>query len=688
MMKLKMTMKMTILIRILLTFLVLLLLFSCILGGVLVNKSQQTMIALIEDKQKEKAMVALDVLNAYVQEKMGALQLVAGSVQDPEDKAKLFQQMSKVYNQSENFKYMQLRVLDNKGVVVVQFGVQSEDMNDVLSNDKLFIKAVSDRSFISEIKFDSVRKDFFIDISTLIQNIHGDNNGVIALRLPMSLIWEQISKRISRSGTEEFFILNNEGLVIAHDDMTITREQLNGIGDLESALSVMEGHKAIDDLREEIGQLDGGEEQMIIKSGLFDDPLGITQMTSFVHDDNYQISAFVQEKKSIALQSVQEMKVFSMITIAIISLVSLLVMIVLSRSITKPIHALIEFADKVGNGDLRQRTGIRRNDEIGMLSLAFDNMVSQLSDVVKEVKINSDLSVRSLDETYEAMKELQDHSQNTSKVIEEISKGAQEQAEYNICNEKEIRNLNDIVNEISVKASEVNQQADKSEVAVSRVHEAYASLLDGTSRMAESTKGTAKDMEKLVALTEQIQKSITMTRNLASRTNILSLNASIEAARAGEHGKGFAVVAAEVRKLAMQSQHAAIQISDVVGQMNSSVTESWEKMNVSVESALAEHKKANQLSGIFREVQNAMKEVFESVEGIYQLIEQEREAMMMILKVTDEGAALSQETSAGAQEVAASAIQSYHRVAETTEKLKQVHIASQKLLEKVSHLKI
>lgn len=681
-------MKLTILIRILLTFLVLLLLFSCILGGVLVYKSQQTMIALIEEKQKEKAMVALDVLNAYVEEKMSALQLVAGSVQDPGDKAKLFEQMSKVYNQSENFKYMQLRVLDNKGVVVVQFGVQSEDRNADLSKDNLFIKAVSDLSFISEIKFDSVRKDFYIDISALIQNIHGDNNGVIALRLPMSLIWEQISKRISRSGTEEFFILNNTGLVIAHDDVTITREQLNGIGDLESALSVMEGHEAIDDLREEIGQLNGGEEQTIIKSGLFDDQFGISQMTSFVNDDNYQISAFVQEEKSIVLQSAQEMKVFSMISIAIISLVSLFVMIVLSRSITKPVHALIEFADKVGNGDLRQRTGIRRNDEIGMLSHAFDNMVAQLSDVVNEVKINSDLSVRSIDETYEAMKELQDHSQNTSKVIEEISKGAQEQAEYNICNEKEIRNLNDIVNEISVKASQVNQQADKSDVAVSRVHEAYASLLDGTSRMAESTKGTAKDMEKLVSLTEQIQKSIAMTGNLASRTNILSLNASIEAARAGEHGRGFAVVAAEVRKLAMQSQQAAIQISDVVGQMHNSVTESWEKMNVSVESALTEHKKANQLSGIFREVQNAMKEVFESIEGIYQLIEQEREAMMKILKVTDEGAALSQETSAGAQEVAATAMQSYHRVAGTTEKLKQVHIASQKLLEKVSHLKI
>jgi methyl-accepting chemotaxis protein len=684
----KMKMKLTILIRILLTFLVLLLLFACILGEVLIYKSQQTMISLIKDKQKEKAMVALDVLDSYIQEKLSELQLIAGSVQDPEDKAKLFEQMSKVYNQSDNFKYMQFMVLDNKGVVVVQFGVQSQGRNADLSKDMLFIKAVSDRSFISEIKFDFVRKDFYIEISALIQNIQGNNNGVIALRFPMSLIWEQMSKKIPRSGTEQFFILNNAGLVVAHDDLTITREQLNGIGDLKSALSVMEGHEAIDDLREEVGQLDGGEEQTIIKSGMFDDQFGIPQMTSFVYDDKYQLSAFVQEKKSVALQSVQEMKLFSMIAIAIISLISLFVMIVLSRSITKPVHALIEFADKVGNGDLRQRTGIRRNDEIGMLSRAFDNMVIQLSDVVKEVKINSDLSVRSIDESYEAMKELQEHSQNTTKVIEEISKGAQEQTEYNICNEKEIKILNDIVNEISVKASEVNQQADKSEVAVSRVHEAYASLLDGTSRMAESTKSTAMDMEKLVSLTEQIQKSITMTGKLASQTNILSLNASIEAARAGEHGKGFAVVAAEVRNLAMQSQHAASQISDVVGQMHNKVAESWDKMNVSVESALAEHKKANQLSGIFQEVQDAMKEVFESVEGIYQLIEQEREAMMKILKVTDEGAALSQETSAGAQEVAATALQSYQRVAETTEKLKQVHIASQKLLEKVSHLKI
>ena len=83
---------------------------------------------------------------------------------------------------------------------------------------------------------------------------------------------------------------------------------------------------------------------------------------------------------------------------------------------------------------------------------------------------------------------------------------------------------------------------------------------------------TAKDVEKIADLTEEIL-------NIASQTNLLALNASIEAARAGEAGKGFAVVADEIRQLADNSRETANSIQDISNGVIASVNDLSNKAN-------------------------------------------------------------------------------------------------------------
>ena len=87
------------------------------------------------------------------------------------------------------------------------------------------------------------------------------------------------------------------------------------------------------------------------------------------------------------------------------------------------------------------------------------------------------------------------------------------------------------------------------------------------SRIEENRKNVESAMVSLQALT-RINDMVAQILDIASQTNLLSLNASIEAARAGEQGKGFAVVAQEIGNLATNSSETAVQIQEICGEIN------------------------------------------------------------------------------------------------------------------------
>ena len=91
-----------------------------------------------------------------------------------------------------------------------------------------------------------------------------------------------------------------------------------------------------------------------------------------------------------------------------------------------------------------------------------------------------------------------------------------------------------------------------------------------------SSQAVTDAIRELAAKSEQIGTIVQTITGIAEQTNLLALNAAIEAARAGEQGRGFAVVAEEVRKLAEDSQHAAHEISELIGAMQAETTKAVE----------------------------------------------------------------------------------------------------------------
>ncbi|MBR4027497.1 MAG: methyl-accepting chemotaxis protein, partial [Lachnospiraceae bacterium] len=148
-----------------------------------------------------------------------------------------------------------------------------------------------------------------------------------------------------------------------------------------------------------------------------------------------------------------------------------------------------------------------------------------------------------------------------------------------------------------------------------------------------------QEMLQIKEISDEIVKIITTIEDIASQTNLLSLNASIEAARAGEAGRGFAVVADQIGKLATDSAHAAVNTKNLI----SKTIEEIEKGNEVTESAAAAFQK---IIGQMQEFATIVKNASESAKSQAYSLTQIETGIEQISGVTQQNAAASEECSA------------------------------------------
>jgi len=214
-------------------------------------------------------------------------------------------------------------------------------------------------------------------------------------------------------------------------------------------------------------------------------------------------------------------------TLIVMGLIIGVVMLVI-RSMVIPLQEAVDISNLMAKGDLSKDITVRSKDEVGQLSQAMSNMVSELRRVVGEVR--------------QASEQVAAGSEELSASSIELSQGATEQAS----------SVEEVSASMEEMTSSIGQNAENAQTTNSM-----------TIQAATDTESGGQAVIKTVDAMKQIAERILIVEEIARQTNLLALNAAIEAARAGEHGKGFAVVAAEVRKLAERSGTAAAEISEL-----------------------------------------------------------------------------------------------------------------------------
>lgn len=242
------------------------------------------------------------------------------------------------------------------------------------------------------------------------------------------------------------------------------------------------------------------------------------------------------------------------------------------KGATKQVDELVE-GIRNNEGDITRRIRVRSRDEIGRLSMAINDLVSQMQEIIEALQNGC----RRMQETQTGIstcvEKVNESAANTTQNLtrlsggmEKVSGAVQEVKEDTLLLGQTVEGMKQVAEEGSSYAAGIKGKAgEMKEVALASKKEA-TSMLSEINTAVNSSIESSQQIHKITKLTGDIL-------GIADTTNLLALNASIEAARAGEAGKGFAVVAEEIRNLADSSRESANHIKEISDRVVESVQE-------------------------------------------------------------------------------------------------------------------
>ena len=298
------------------------------------------------------------------------------------------------------------------------------------------------------------------------------------------------------------------------------------------------------------------------------------------------------------------------------------------RSIMGPLRQALAAADRVAAGDLTGKVNVASNDEAGLVLQALDRMQNNLSSVISNVRANSE-SVAT------ASAQIAQGNLDLSQRTEEQASALQQTAAT-------MEQLSTTVRNNTDSAKQANQLAQGASAIAAQGGEVVGKVVNTMQGISDSSR--------------KIGDIIGVIDGIAFQTNILALNAAVEAARAGEQGRGFAVVASEVRSLAQRSAEAAKEIKSLIDRS----VEQVEQGTVLVDQA---GKTMGEIVGSIQRVSDIVAEITSA--GIEQSsgISQVGDAIGQMDQVTQQNAALVEESAAAAASLKAQAQQLVQAVA-------------------------
>ncbi len=224
------------------------------------------------------------------------------------------------------------------------------------------------------------------------------------------------------------------------------------------------------------------------------------------------------------------------------------------ENLQRQVIRLLDDVEGAARGDLTVQAEVTA-DVLGAVADAFNLTIQNLRDIVQQVKV--------------AAREVTKGATNSETFARALSSDALRQAEELAVTLNSVQVMTDSIQRVAEAAREAETVAREASAIALKGGEAVENTVAGILEIRETVAETTRKVKRLAESSQEISKIVALISQIASRTNLLALNASIEAARAGESGRGFAIVADEVRQLADKSAKSLKEIEQIVMQIQS-----------------------------------------------------------------------------------------------------------------------
>jgi methyl-accepting chemotaxis protein len=293
------------------------------------------------------------------------------------------------------------------------------------------------------------------------------------------------------------------------------------------------------------------------------------------------------------------------------------------------ITSLLRIVSAAADGDFTVKAEVTA-DTLGALSDSFNLMISELSDLIRDVKKASSKITGSMAEIL--------------KNTELMAHGANDQAQQIESTYSAVKSVVEIIKYANDRSTQAAQAASSAAEVANKGTEIVKSSIEGMHRIRETVQDTARQVEILGQNSQEIGEILEVISDIANRTNLLGLNATIEAARASESSRGFAVVADEVRSLAERSSQAAKDIALLVESIQKGTSETVTVMKNGTAEVEKETKKVDQAGSALKEILEMAQYSDKLISEISESFQQQTIQSSNIAKSMENVAAIAQKT--------------------------------------------
>lgn len=365
----------------------------------------------------------------------------------------------------------------------------------------------------------------------------------------------------------------------------------------------------------------------------------------------------------------------------IIGMAAIVVVFIFIRKIVAPLSYAANAVEELAALDFRvknerqERRFAGLKDEVGNIMRAVLKLRGELTAVVTELKNQSGNLFEQSDSLSKSASDTMNNMKDTDRAVDEMANGATMLAQETQSASENVIEIGNMIDKVNDNTEELAKDADNMKELGENAENILRQLIAGQKEMVTHIGVVNDKTHEANKAAGKISEVVNLITEIASQTNLLSLNASIEAARAGEAGRGFAVVAENIKQLAEQTTSSAADIQDIIHDLEQKSGETVEKTEAVNNIVNKQSEDMKQTADILNQVITGITGLIDKIDSIAVSVANMDKSKENVVDVIGNLSSVSQENAVSTEETSASttmAMETAKKIADEAVKLKDI----------------